>query len=54
MPITYHELEMRYGEVVAQFLVKEIEKAARIAANDNDVDYVRRLACAQRIQDQQR
>jgi hypothetical protein len=53
MQVTYHELEKRYGEAVAQFLVKEIERAAKIGANDNDVDYARRLARAQHIQDQQ-
>jgi hypothetical protein len=52
MQITYEELEKRYGEAVAQFLVKEIEKAAHIAANDNEVDFSLRLTRAQLAQDQ--
>ena len=33
--INYNDLEMRYGSATAQYLVQEIEKAAKIASNEN-------------------
>lgn len=54
MPITYRDLETRYGEAVAQHFVKEIEKAARIRAENDNWDFEARLVRAQRAQDQQR
>lgn len=41
--LDYNELERRFGEPFAQFLVKEIEKAVGMPANNNDWDYARRL-----------